>query len=81
MLNCFRRLGIEGYSLRLRELIGETGCNVLLEDGESDDISRLAEEAAEGSRAVAAALAADSGLRKALLQVSSRMSQAAWSTA
>lgn len=56
--------------MRAAELAGAAGSELLPEDVESTEASRLAEDAAERMQAVAAALAADSGLRKALLQVS-----------
>lgn len=54
----------------LPELPGASGSDLLLEDAEGDEALRLAQDAANRAHAVAAALAADSGLRKALLQVS-----------
>lgn len=64
------RLGSEGFRALLPELSGDSGAELLLEDEEGEQASRWAEDAANIAQAVAAALAADSGLRKALLRVS-----------
>ena len=66
----FCRLGIEGFRELLPEVGGASGAELLLEDEEGEEASRQVEDAANIAQAVAAALAADSGLRKALLQVS-----------
>ena len=63
------RLGAEGYIKDLRKLTGLVENDLLLDDDESMEANRLREDAAEKAQAVVASLAADSGLRKALLQV------------
>lgn len=70
MLALRYRLGGEGYMADLRKLHGPEEADLLLDDDdESMEAHRMRSDAAEKQQAVVAALAADSSLRKALLQV------------